>query len=245
MRTLFFALVLGVPALAAAQRETGPSYLSSTPLVSAAAEPGLGIALRAPVQNAVAASMAGRHEEALPALRQAARSCDAYRAVTGRRTFSFRSQRQYLLYMEEAGGGHPTEWLDHACSSAYTRLGYIDIERNRIDSALAWLDQAIAVAPYEAEPLCERGAALTRRKDWKGSLQAYQQALALARRHPEAAHMEAMALRGTGFALIELGDLAAARAAYEASQVLDPESATARNELRYIVQLQQRAEAAD
>ncbi|MGV8959669.1 MAG: hypothetical protein ACOH1V_04710 [Stenotrophomonas sp.] len=51
--------------------------------------------------------------------------------------------------------------------------------------------------------------------------------------------MQAMALRGTGFALIELADLAAARAAYAAWQVLDPASPAAKNELRYIAQLQQ------
>lgn len=67
--------------------------------------------------------------------------------------------------------------------------------------------------------------------------------MALTRSHTEAAYLEALALRGTGFALIELGDLPAVRQAYEASLQLDPASKIAANELVYIQQLQQKADA--
>jgi Flp pilus assembly protein TadD len=228
---------------ALAQSETGPSVLSSTPLLSRAAEPALGIELRAPVAQAIALSQKSDHQGAKAALLDVARQCDAYIAAPKRHVLAFRSQRQYLQYLDTQGDGEPTDWLDMACANAYKHLGYIAVELGQIEQALRWLDKAHACAPYEPEPLTERGAALTRRKDWAGALESYRQALALTRSHTEAAYLEALALRGTGFALIELGDLSAARQAYEASLQLDPASKIATNELVYIHQLQQKADA--
>lgn len=229
--------------VALAQSETGPSVLSTTQLRSSAAAPALGSELRVPVDRAIAQSLKGDHDGARPALLDAARQCDAYIAVPGRQVLAFRSQRQYQQYLDTHGDGQPTDWLDMACANAYKHLGYIAVERDQIEQALRWLDKAHASAPYEPEPLTERGAALTRRRDWAGSLESYRQALALTRNHPEAAYLEAVALRGSGFALIELGDLPAARQAYEASLQRDPESKIAANELIYIQQLQQKADA--
>lgn len=229
--------------VALAQSETGPSVLSTTPLRSSTATPALGSGLRAPVEQAIAQSLKGDHDGARPALLDAARQCDAHIAVPGRQVLAFRSQRQYQQYLDTHGDGQPTDWLDMACANAYKHLGYIAVEQDQIEQALRWLNKAHASAPYEPEPLTERGAALTRRRDWAGSLESYRQALALARSHPEAAYLEALALRGTGFALIELGDLPAARQAYEASLQLDPESRIAANELTYIQQLQKKADA--
>jgi Flp pilus assembly protein TadD len=240
---LLLLVVAGLCNVALAQSETSPSVLSTTPLRSPAAEPALGSQLRLPVEQAIAHSLKGDHARARPALLDAAKQCDAYLAVPGRQVRAFRSQRQYLHYLDTHGDGQPTDWLDMACANAYKQLGYIAVEQDQIEQALRWLDKAHASAPYEPEPLTERGAALTRRRDWAGSLENYRQALALTRSHPEAAYLEALALRGTGFALIELGDLPAARQAYEASLQLDPESRIAANELTYIQQLQRKADA--
>lgn len=229
---------------ALAQSETGPSQLSTTPLLSRAAEPALGSELRGPVDQVIAQSLQGDHDAAKSSLQQVARQCDAYITVPRRHVLAFRSQRQYLHYLDAHGDGEPTDWLDMACTNAYKHLGYIAVEQGQIEQALRWLDKAHASAPYEPEPLTERGAALTRRKDWAGSLENYRQALALTRSHAEAAYLEALALRGTGFALIELGDLPAARQAYETSLQLDPDNKIAANELIYISQLQQKADAA-
>lgn len=234
-------LMLALPCFSLlAQDQTGPSQLSTTPLLSSGAEPGLGKELRASVQDATQRAMKGEHAEARAALLDAARQCDAYRAAPGRRSLSFRSQRQYEHYLQAHGDGEPIDWLDIACANAYNQLGYIAVEQDRIDEALQWLDKAHATAPYEPEPLIERGAALNRRKNWAGALASYRQALELARSHREAAYAEALALRGTGFALIELGDLPAAQSAYEESLKLEPGNRIADNELTYIRQLRER-----
>lgn len=238
LRCLLMAAMVALPVAAFAQDDPSSTLLTTTSIPAAQGEAALGRQFRGPVQNAIRLSMAGDHAAAIPMLAETIRYCDAQQAVAGRKALSFQSQRQYALYMAGPGHGTPTEWLDMACAKAYNHLGYIEIDRSNVDAALAWLDKAIAVAPYDAEPLCERGAALTRRGDWQGSQDAYAQALVLARSHPENRRMEAMALRGVGFAHIELGDLSAARAAYLASQKIDPDSPTAKNELAYIQQLE-------
>lgn len=239
IRSLLVWAALVVPGIGFAQEAPGNSYLTTTPLHAAEGEPALGTQHRAAVKQAIQASLAGNHDAAIPVLTDAVRYCDAQQQVPGRKALSFQSHRQYAMYMDGPGRGTPTEWLDMACANAYTHLGYIEIERDDIDAALRWLEKAIAVAPYDTEPLCEKGAALTRRKDWQGSKASYEHALMLARTQPENRRMEALALRGVGFAQIELGDLESARASYVASQKLDPDSPTAKHELAYIEQLQQ------
>jgi len=243
MRHLLLLCLLGACLPAMAQSQTGPSRLSTTPLLSRQAEPALGKELRASVSQATQRNLNGEHAKALDTLHEVALQCDAYRSAPGRQVLSFRTQRQYELYLRESGNGEPVDWLDMACANAYTQLGYIAVEKKDIEQALRWLDKAHATAPYEAEPLTERGAALIQRKDWAAALDGYQRALALTRTHPEAAYAEALALRGTGFAQIELGDLAAAQAAYEKSLELEPDNKIANNELTYIKQLRERQEA--
>ncbi|MGA6149729.1 MULTISPECIES: tetratricopeptide repeat protein [unclassified Stenotrophomonas] len=241
VRPQVLLIALAVPPLGLAQEPPSSSYSVTTALPAAQGEPALGTQYRTAVQDAVDLSLAGNPAAAAPVLTDAVRYCDAQQAVPGRRALSFQTHRQYAMYMEGPGRGTPTEWLDLACAKAYNHLGYIALEHGDVDAALRWLDKAIAVAPYDAEALCERGAALVRRKDWQGAMDAYTRALELARSQPENRRMEALALRGVGFAHIELGDLPSARAAYLASQKIDPDSKTARNELIYIDQLEQAA----
>ena len=225
---------------ALAEDPVDPVTLTTTKIYSSPGEPALGQELRASVREAAALNLKGEHAQAKALLLDAARQCDAYRAAPGRRSLSFRTQRQYELYLREHGDGEPIDWLDVACADAYVQLGYIAVELRDAAQAIRWLDKAHATAPYEAEALTERGAALNITKDWSGALNSYQQALALTRSHPEAAHAEALALRGTGYALIELGELDAAQTAYEESFALEPGNKVAENEMTYIRQQRKR-----
>lgn len=227
--------------LAFAQIETGPWKLTTAPIAPRPAEPGLGRELRASVQQSVEQSLKGDNAQARVALLEVAQYCDAYRAVAGRRAVSFRTQRQYELYLADHNDGTPLDWLDMACADAYKQLAYIAVEYHDTDQAMQWLDQAQATAPYEADVLTERGIAFNQRKDWRGALASYQQALELTRSHPEAAHLQALALRGVGFSLIELGDLPSAQSHYEQSLELEPDNPVALQELTYIQQLRERA----
>lgn len=68
---------------------------------------------------------------------------------------------------------------------------------------------------------------------------AYEHALELVERYPKNPDGP-VALRGLGFALIELGDLDGAEQAFERSLELDPDNELAKSELRYIEDLRQR-----
>jgi Flp pilus assembly protein TadD len=225
---------------ALAQSEADNIRMSTTWLKSTQAEAGLGMELRPIVQRAARESRNGGNDSARALLLDVARQCDAYRAAPDRHVVSFRSQRQYELYLDAHSDGRPIDWLDMACGDAYKQLGYLAVENRDYPQALQWLDKAQATAPYEPEMLTERGAALNLSKNWKAALESYQQALDLIGSHPEAAYAEALALRGKGFALIELGDLDAARDAYESSLKLEPGNRNAERELTYIKQQQAR-----
>ncbi len=240
MRPLLMTAALLYCSSALAQSGTDNIRMSTTWLKSTQAEAGLGTELRPIVQRAARESRNGDNEGARALLLDVARQCDAYRAVPDRHVVSFRSQRQYELYLDAHSDGRPVDWLDMACGDAYKQLGYIAVENRNYAQALQWLDKAQATAPYEPEMLTERGAAMNLSKNWKAALESYQQALALIRSHPEAAYAEALALRGKGFALIELGDLEAAREAYESSLKLEPDNKNAEGELTYIEQQQAR-----
>lgn len=62
----------------------------------------------------------------------------------------------------------------------------------------------------------------------------YRLALQLVDRYPSNAGMKAIALRGLGYILVELGDLPGAERAYQDSLTADPDNALAKRELQYI-----------
>ena len=102
--------------------------------------------------------------------------------------------------------------------------------------ALPYLDQATAMAPYWAEALVERGFVLNRLRRPREGLDSYRKALELTESFKSVDRVKAMALRGIGYSLIELGDMEAAKASYEQSLEIEPDNKTANNELEYIRQ---------
>ncbi|WDS37438.1 tetratricopeptide repeat protein [Pseudoxanthomonas sp.] len=201
-----------------------------------AAEPATGYAYRADVGKATRALQQGDIATARPLLEKALAYCDAQRQQPGRRALSFSSRRQYEQYMDGPGKGQPTEWLDVACSSAYQQTGYMLAGAKRMEEALHFLDIAIEVGPYDPMARVERGFVLNALKRFDEGLASYRTALDLAQQNAESAFIKPMALRGVGYTLVELGDLAGAREAYQQSLQLEPGNQTALNELDYIQQ---------
>lgn len=201
-----------------------------------AAEPATGYAHRADVGKATRALQQGDIATARPLLDKATAYCDAQRQQPGRRALSFSSRRQYEQYMDGPGKGQPTEWLDIACSSAYQQTGYMLAGAKRMEEALHSLEIAVDVGPYDPTGWVERGFVLNALKRPDEGLASYRTALELAQQHPESAFVKSMALRGVGYSLVELNDLAGARAAYQQSLQLEPGNQTAQNELDYIQQ---------
>jgi Flp pilus assembly protein TadD len=77
--------------------------------------------------------------------------------------------------------------------------------------------------------------------DWKHALQTYEEAenaVKLISDQKVQVRDHTRALRGQGYALVELGDLAAAERKYRQSLALDPDDTKAKQELDYVNSLQ-------
>lgn len=153
----------------------------------------------------------------------------------GRIAVSVANAAEYNRFVDEHGDGTPVEWIDHACPSAYKAEAFRQVELGDPEAALRWLDKAIAIAPYWPDALAERGFVLNQRGRPREALESYRRALALAEADAgRYADMVGVALRGIGYSMIELGDFAGARAAYERSLEVEPGNQIALKELEYI-----------
>lgn len=201
----------------------------------------LGSRWRTVVQQARNAVSQGRLDAAVGLLAPAIADCDRL-TQGGRSVVSVASAEQYQAYVEARGGGTPVDWIDMACPEAYDMQAFVDVDRRQFGEAEALLGKAIALAPYWAEPVVELGAAYNQSGRPGEALANYQRALDLIERYQVGnAPLKAMALRGIGFAQVELGDLDAAEAAYRSALELVPDSQVAENELEYIRQQREAA----
>jgi Flp pilus assembly protein TadD len=123
---------------------------------------------------------------------------------------------------------------------AYYYKAYALLDLDRVDQARPFLEKALSLAPMNPLFLSELGHMRRMRTDWEGSLQAYADSLAATEIGSTDAGRkldQARAMRGQGYALIELGRLDEAKAKYRKSLKLDPGSSIAKDELDYIKQL--------
>ena len=123
--------------------------------------------------------------------------------------------------------------IDRACPSAYKLVAFEAFEMKAPERALLFLDKAVTISPYSAEAYNERGFVLNQIHRPKEGAEAYRKSLEILEQHPQAGE-KPVALRGLGFSLVDLGDLAGARKAYEQSLEVDPGNRTARSEIEYI-----------
>jgi tetratricopeptide (TPR) repeat protein len=124
--------------------------------------------------------------------------------------------------------------VDFACPWAYMAAAFLEIEEHDAQGTFARLDRIDALAPYMGWSRTERGFMLNAIGKRQEALAAYREALRLAHEHPSSADSEAIALRGIGWTLVELGDLEGARAAYVESQKVDPGYEHTKAEIDYI-----------
>ena len=205
--------------------------------INSYAENGIGHQYRKDVEAANLAmlkegNLEGVSERLAPVLRY----CDRQRQQPGRIALSVASAAEYEHYIATHHDGTPVEWIDMACPRAYKAMAFMHVERKADDMALPYLDQATAMAPYWAEALVERGFVLNRLRRPREGLASYRMALELTESFKSVDRVKAMALRGIGYSLIELGDMEAAKASYEQSLEIEPDNKTANNELEYIRQ---------
>lgn len=226
---LAIACMAGVPAIAAAQGKPVVTNIASTQ------DAGIGVEYRKAVADAYAA-ISREHDLARggAVLAPVLAYCDEQQRPN-RIAVSVSDAAEYERFLAEHGNGTPVEWIDYACPSAYKAEAFRQVELGDYEAALPWLDKAIAIAPYWPDALSERGFVLNQRGRAPEGLESYRKALALAEAAAgNYADSRAIALRGIGYSLVELGDLAGARNAYERSLEIDPGNKTALEELDYI-----------
>jgi tetratricopeptide (TPR) repeat protein len=201
-------------------------------------EEGLGSGQRTKVEQALRLMQQRKVKEAEPLLEEVL-AYFAKQMSDREATYVCVNNRAELLYYSRA---HPEKkkvvWLDWAFGSALQQKAFAAAARKEWDAALKVLDRAIALRPCAAEPFTERGYILSITGRPKEGLKAYQTALERSQRFASSKPLQAMALRGIGFSLIELGDLAGARAAYERSLKIEPNNRVALHELDHIKQLE-------
>lgn len=115
-------------------------------------------------------------------------------------------------------------------------LGSEAIERGLYQKGIDYLDRGLRLQPNHWVLITEKAAALQGQRRWTDALALVDDALA---RGDMSIEMNAAPLhRRRGFSLIELGRLTEAKAAYEASLKLEPDSENAKGELEYISKLE-------
>jgi len=147
-------------------------------------------------------------------------------------------QAETLLYMmQSASKGEDAVAIAPTWADAWFYKAYALTELHRTAEAVAALDTAIALSPSHAHYLSERGYLYHHAKDWQRSLAMYQaaeEAVKLITDKPGQLIERGRALRGQGYALVELGDLDAGEKKYQESLATDPDDKMSRQELDYI-----------
>jgi tetratricopeptide (TPR) repeat protein len=125
-------------------------------------------------------------------------------------------------------------WIDWCYREALSRKAYILAERDDLPRALRYLELELKAAPYAAPPYAEAGYIFNRQGRYKEAASSFRKALEITDQFPSAHLSRPIALRGLGFALIEMGDLDAAESAFRESLEFEPDNELALNELKYI-----------
>lgn len=130
--------------------------------------------------------------------------------------------------------------LDGTWAEALQLKAYALIELGRYGDARESLGKAQALSPFNSRYMSEYAYTYQAAKDWNKSVEYYRKAAELAQfSGDDESGKEDLgrALRGEGFALIELGDLDGAEKIFKRCLKLDRKDDKARNELNYIKDL--------
>jgi tetratricopeptide (TPR) repeat protein len=150
-------------------------------------------------------------------------------------TCTFWDMDEFFAYTES----HPAAtksifWVPPSYSKWWWQLSEVYIEEGLFQNAALCIESGIAIEPSHPLLWISKGFALNRLGRYEDALEAYRTAEVIRSWAPPT--VVARALRGQGSSLIDLNRLGEARAAFERSLELDPDSEVARKELEYIAQ---------
>jgi tetratricopeptide (TPR) repeat protein len=162
----------------------------------------------------------------------------------GKRYVKFWDLAEFTAYSTRQIPSEPSQiiWLGNAYPRAHFYMAFVCVERHPWDEAIRWLDAGMKLEPGQPHFRIEKARVLSAVGKHDNALRMYESVLEDAR--ALAPSTRAVALRGRGFQLIELGRLDEAELCFLTSLEDDPESPVARNELTYIHHLRAGGEAA-
>jgi tetratricopeptide (TPR) repeat protein len=154
----------------------------------------------------------------------------------------FWDQQEFIHYVNWKKPDRKIFWNVAAYPRAYFYLGFIGVAERDYQAALSYLDKALELEPTNPKIFIEKAQALLGMKRQVEALRLFEKISEIG---PFTSGADvARALRGRGFALIELGKLDEAKAVLLKSLEFDPDSKVAKEELSYIAQLKGSAMAA-
>jgi len=167
---------------------------------------------------------------------------EAQYAGSEKQVYSARTLTESLLYMGSAASAkRGAISLGPTWAYAYFLKAYALVELGRAPEAKPLLEKAIALSPQNPQFLAELGHSYIADKNWPLMLETYERSEhATEIGSPEDGKTVELgrALRGQGYALVEMGRLKEAEAMYKRCLKLDRNDAMAANELEYVRRLQ-------
>lgn len=144
-----------------------------------------------------------------------------------------RSFMHYVTWHQSKGTANRNiVWIGNAYPRAFYYLGFINVKRKRFDRAIEFLNRGQALEPTNPKFALERAQALVHSGRREEALKQFDQISQVT--EFVGAYDLAMARRGRGFVLIEMGLLDEAEKAFRSSLEIEPNHPVALNELQYI-----------
>ena len=181
-----------------------------------------------------------KFDEALGVIDPVIASYDAEYAASDKVVYCAADTKQSLVVLLKAAAAKKSAvTLDSTWCNALFIKAYILIDRNKQSDAGPYLKKATEMSPFNAHYLNEYAEWYKINRNWQTAYDVFSQARDLREFSPPdyADQIEARALRGMGFCLIELGKLDEAEKMFKDSLKLVPENQTALNEIGYIKEL--------
>lgn len=169
---------------------------------------------------------------------------EAQYAGSEKQVYSARTVPETLLYMATAASAkRDAIALGPTWAYAYFLKAYALVELGRAPEARPLLEKAIQLSPQNPQFLAELGHSYIADRNWPLMLEIYErseQATGIGSPEDGKTLELARALRGQGYALVEMGRLKEAEAMYKRCLKLDRNDVKAANELEYVRSLQSR-----
>jgi tetratricopeptide (TPR) repeat protein len=143
----------------------------------------------------------------------------------------------YALWQKEQNSQRGVSWVANAYPRAHYYMGFLCVKTRQFQQALEYLERGHSLEPTNPKFNFEKAQALVHSGEKEKALALYESVTEIG---PHVSAFDiAMARRGRGFVLIELGRLDEAREAFQSSLEIEPDNEIALNELKYIDHLQQ------